>query len=409
MGKTLLTLFSAFDKEELCQFYVHNSFPDTDKCSSYYRITDKEALKGVFSARAEGSEVFPETDERKSANGGSGRSVKRSPFKLFLRDIAWKISRSCGKKLDLWIKRESPDCIFVAPGYSGFIYDIALKISGRYNLPIVVYICDDYCFIKNKGGIFKRLQIKKIRKKMSALTKKASCAVTISDELKAAYEKEFGVLCKTVMTGGLIAPTDAQKYYRAEKHDKSAAVYLGNLARNRYVSLCEIGMALEKINKEKGADYKLLVYTGETDERTLSALSEVKTVKLCGEVRGEEYLQTLCSAEILVHTEAFDEKSVDLVKYSISAKISDLVSSGRKIFVYGPKDISSVRYFEKNEAAYVASGKSELEKTLISAFAESGESYIGNARRLAEKNHDLKRNGEEIYEILEKACKGLPL
>ena len=115
------------------------------------------------------------------------------------------------------------------------------------------------------------------------------------------------------------------------------------------------------------------------------------------------------SAEILVHTEAFDEKSVDLVKYSISAKISDLVSSGRKIFVYGPKDISSVRYFEKNEAAYVASGKSELEKTLISAFAESGEGYIGNARRLAEKNHDLKLNGEEIYEILEKACKGLPL
>lgn len=407
MGKTLLTLFSAFKKEELCQFYVRNSLPDIDKCRSYYRITDREALKSVFFSRSEGGEVFPAADGKiPTANG---RVVKRSPFKLFLRDIVWKISRVCGKKLDMWIEKESPDCIFIAPGYSGFIYDIALKISRKYNLPIIVYICDDYCFIKNKGGLFKRLQIERIRKKMSALTTKASCAVTISEELKNAYEQEFGVTCKTVMTGGLIAPSDAQNNYRAEKHDKFAAIYLGNLARNRYVSLCEIGKALERINNEKGTDYKLLVYTGETDEKALSALSKIKTVKLCGEVKGENYSETLCSAELLVHTEAFDEKSIDLVKYSISAKISDLVSSERKIFVYGPENISSVQYFVKNDAAYVASNKSELEKTLISAFNESGEHYIANARRLAIKNHDLKQNGEEIYKIIENVCKRQPV
>lgn len=407
MGKTFLTLFSAFKKGELCQFYVQNVLPDEDKCSSYYRITDKEALKSVFSFNAKGGEVFfAQNGEKATSNA---RAVKRSPFKLVLRDIVWKISGFGGKKLDLWVEKEKPDCIFVAPGYSGFIYDLALKISKKYNLPIVIYICDDYCFIKNKGGLFKRLQIDKIRKKMRKLTGKARCAVTISDELKSSYEKEFGVLCKTVMTGGLISPTDAKNYCPADKRDETAAVYLGNLARNRYVSLIEIGKALEKINAEKGKCYKLIVYTGETDEKILAVLSGVKTIEIRKEVKGEEYLKTLCGAEILVHTEAFDEEFVDLVKYSISAKIADLVSSGRKIFVYGPENISSVKYFSKNAAAYVATSKAELEKTLISAFKESGETYIGNARRLAIEYHDLKRNGEEIYGILKNVCEGLPL
>lgn len=407
MGKTLLTLFSAFEKDELCQFYVQPVLPDISKCRSYYRITDKEALGGIFSFRDNGGEVFPDM-HGKTENAGV-KAVNRSPMKLLLRDIVWNISRAEGKKFDLWIKREAPDRIFIAPGYSGFIYDIALRISEKYNLPIVVYFCDDYYFIKNKGGLFKRLQIKKIHRKINGLTEKTSCAVTISDEMKRAYEKEFGVICKTVMTGGIISPSDARNYYRGEKHDGSAAVYLGNLARNRYVSLCEIGKAIEKINKEKKTNFKLLVYTGETDKRILSALSEVKTIKICKEVKGDEYLETLCSAELLVHTEAFDKVSSELVKYSISAKISDLVSSGRKIFVYGPENISSVKYFIKSESAYVVSDKSELERTLLSAFEESGERYIGNARCLAMKNHDLKHNGEEIYKILENAREGLPL
>ena len=407
MGKTLFALFSAFKKDELCQLYVRPILPDTDKCNSYYRITDREALGSVFSFRDNGGEVFPKADKQQADT--KEKTVRRSPFKLVLRDIVWKISHVGGKKLDLWIKREAPDRIFVAPGYSCFIYDIALKISKKYGLPIVAYICDDYCFIKNKGGLFKRLQIKKIRKKTNELMKKTSCAVTISDELKETYEKAFGVACKTVMTGGLIAPSAAKGFYRAEKHDKTAAVYLGNLARNRDVSLCEIGKALEKINKEQNADFKLFVYTGDTDEKIFSKLSEVKTIKVLKEVRGEEYLETLSSAELLVHTEAFDEENTDLVKYSISAKISDLVSSGRKIFVYGPENISSVRYLAKNNAAYVATSGSELEKTLLSAFTEGGEEYIENARRLAEKNHDMKSGGEEIHKILENVNMRRPL
>ena len=41
MGKTMLTLFSAFKKEELCQLYIYPSLPDIDFCNAYFRVTDR--------------------------------------------------------------------------------------------------------------------------------------------------------------------------------------------------------------------------------------------------------------------------------------------------------------------------------------------------------------------------------
>ncbi len=43
MGKTFLSLFSAFRPEELCQLYLYPAVPDTACCGSYYRFTDREA------------------------------------------------------------------------------------------------------------------------------------------------------------------------------------------------------------------------------------------------------------------------------------------------------------------------------------------------------------------------------
>ena len=44
MGKTFLSLFSAFRPEELCQLFLYPAVPDTACCGSYYRFTDREAL-----------------------------------------------------------------------------------------------------------------------------------------------------------------------------------------------------------------------------------------------------------------------------------------------------------------------------------------------------------------------------
>ena len=48
MGKTFLSLFTEFKKEELCQLYIYPTLPDVVVCNSYYRITDRNVLQSYF-------------------------------------------------------------------------------------------------------------------------------------------------------------------------------------------------------------------------------------------------------------------------------------------------------------------------------------------------------------------------
>lgn len=60
MGKTFLSLFSAFRPEELCQLYLYPAVPDTACCGSYYRFTDREALHSIWNRHAVGGEISPD-------------------------------------------------------------------------------------------------------------------------------------------------------------------------------------------------------------------------------------------------------------------------------------------------------------------------------------------------------------
>lgn len=405
MGKTMATLLNGFSSEELCQFYVYPAAPDGDFCSAYFRLTDKNALKGMISGKPEGFEITPENAVAVEHSEKSSKPVKRSALKLLLRDIVWELSLRREKAIGEWVKSQNADCIFLAPGYSGFIYDVALKISEKLRLPIVVYICDDYYFIKSGGSVFKALQIRTVRKKTNALMKKSSCAVTVGDEIRKTYQKKFDIPFETVMTGSSFSPSEAKSYISSKFTDKNSMVYLGNLGRNRYLSIIAVGNALAEINKKKGTEYKLVVYSFERDEKILKRLKSSKGIEFRGAVAGEEYLNALCSAEVLLHTEAFDKTSVELVKLSVSTKIADMLASGRKIFAFGPKNVASIKYLKENNAAFVACGKNELEKVLISAFEESGEDKIRNAENLAKSNHDSVLNGKKVKKIFESCLK----
>ena len=64
MGKTLSSLFSSFEKEELCQLYIYPSVPDLDYCNSFFRITDKDVVKSILTcSRVKGKIIEPNLDQ----------------------------------------------------------------------------------------------------------------------------------------------------------------------------------------------------------------------------------------------------------------------------------------------------------------------------------------------------------
>lgn len=404
MGKTLLSLFSGFRPEELCQLYIYPTVPNGKACGAYYRITDREALTSPLGLRRIGAEI-PEASIgphqglfEDPADAALYRSRKnKSALRALLRDAMWRVSGWYGPGLREWLDRERPDCIFAAPGAAKFLYYFVLTIARNRGIPVVTYLCDEFYFVKEPQRGLDRLRLKLLRRKMEALLAASAHLVVISGELKAAYAS-FGVETTVLMTGSAFP---AAKRTAAEAPWEIR--YFGNVRCNRYLSLIQVGEALEALNREKGTAWRLAVYTAEQDGEILSALRSCPGLELRSFVSGRAFDEALRSAPLLLHVEAFDPESRDRVKHSVSTKIADSLATGIPLLAYGPAEIASMAHLARNDCAILATSQAQLRDMLLTAFTDE------NARRRAAENglktaaeyHDSARTSGRLREIYE--------
>lgn len=406
MGKTLLTLFSEFRKEELCQLYIYPTIPDIDICNSYYRITDKNVLKYYCSFNVRGEEIsktkikMAESNmfERTSDEKIYRNTNNKRPIVKFARDWLWKYSRWFNKDLKKWLLKEKPTCIFVAPGNSSFFYDIAFKCSKFLNIPIVTYICDEYYFARPNKSSLDNLYNIFLRKKIKKLVNKSNRIITICDELNNLYKNHFNIAATTIMTG---------TSYEIEKKQKrvlqpTRITYMGNIRCNRFDSLRQVGEKIDYFNKLYKTNYKLEIYSGEKDSNILKSFENIKSIEFKGFVSGKEYENIFKKSEILMHTEAFDNYNKEIVKYSISTKIADCLGSGICLFAYGPKGIASVDYLISNDCAVSVTSENDLIEGLEKLFNDEKyrNSKVENALKLAGSNHNKKNISKRLYSNL---------
>lgn len=410
MGKTFMSLFSQFSKEELCQLYIYPVIPNENRCASYYRITDKAVLKAVVTRRNPGREISAgeiSPDQGLYENAGDQSFYKsrknKSALRRLLRDAMWKLAPWYHKELKAWLDRENPDCIFVAPGVAKFLYDLALRIGKDRDLPIVTYICDEYYFVEKPKSLLDRLRLGLLRRKMERLMSRTAHLVVISQELHEAYAQRFGVKTTMLMTGAGIPLAEGIR----RPEDPETLCYFGNIRCNRFVPLGQIGAALDRLNLLSGKHYRLKIFTAEKDPEILGPLEKIPSVDLCGFVSGADYEREFFGAGLLLHTEAFDAQSVDFTKHSVSTKIADSLASGIPVVAYGPACISSMNHLLRNRCAFTAVSPEELPQVLENAFrngAARGE-IVENALDTAGKYHDLRENGRMLREILEQAVR----
>lgn len=402
MGKTFLTMFSAFSRDELCQIYVRPTTPDVKMCSSYYQITDKQALKSLFFAKP-GGEVSEKQIEKIMAEREKGELPVPAPpvgtksHLLLIRDIVWKLSRWYSKDLRSWIERENPTCIFLAPGYSAFIYYIALKIAEDYNLPVITYICDDYYFVNKPQSLIGKWQFSMLCKSTERIMNRTSELVVISEEIKDVYHKVFKVPAEVLMTGA-----DVKAINKCNNQPVSKISYFGNLSDGRNKSLAEIGQALDIINSSHGTEIALNIYSNENSSDILCVFNGIESVRLCGFVSGNVFEEAFESSDILIHTESFEEKHIDRVKHSVSTKIADSLASGIPLFAYGPDSISSMKHLLRNDCAFVAVSRDQLVDKLTTAVFDKAtyNAVSSRAVEVAARFHDNKVNSSKLRSII---------
>lgn len=402
IGKTLLSLFSEFKREELCQLYIHTGTPDRDTCSSYFRVTDKQVLKGVFTRKVKGSMVEPNPNYKPADDVLTRNTYKnakrREPYMEIFRDVMWSVSPWYNKALKNWIEEEKPTCIFVAIGSSKFLYNMAMRISRDYSLPIVTYVCDDFYTMQTPKAFLGSVWKKSLVKSSKKLFRMSKSIVSICEEMSELYSKEFDRPAYTVMTG----TSFEVKTSPLERNEINTIRYFGKISLNRYKSIADIGRAIDSVNSESDKKRGLEVYCEPPEPEILEEFADIASVRFCGYVSGSEFLEKFFSADALLHTEAFDKESVDRVKNSVSTKIADSLSSGIPFFAYGPSEIASIAHLERNSCAVVANDKDELKQKLSILFENKEEvkSTVERALKTAAICHEPKTVSKKLYEIL---------
>ena len=406
MGKTLLSLFAAFPKEQLCQIFVHPASPDAGACESYFRITDKQVLKGVMTFSVPGGELTEDAAAAHApAEANANQAVGRAkPLARIGRDALWKLSRWYSAPLKSWLDRQKPECIFLAPGYAKFIYDIALKISRDLKIPIVTYICDDYYFVKSPKGLLARYQQGSLQRKMDQTFRKTAHLVGICPEILAPYTEKFGIKGTEIMTGASFTSP------RRPEHGGVGAVfcYFGNIGYNRYVNLAHLGRALDEINRDTGKAHRLEIYTGEHREEIMAQFRDIASVRINSFIAPEEVRQKTLASDFVIHTEAFDPESIDLVKNSVSTKIADSLACGIPLIAYGPANVASMAHLIRHDCAFVATAPEDLRPMLDKALSDGHyfQQIVDNALATARDCHDAQTNSHRLMDILQKAGAG---
>ena len=356
MGKTLGYYFSSFGKENIAQFFLYAEHPDSNEISNnYFRFTDFDAIKSIIFRGRYGCVVRPKFNNTQRVDSKAEDNIykaakTKTPFKYFLRDMIWKLSSWNSKRFDKWVKDFRPDVVFYASGDSAFSYKLALNISRKYSLPLIVSCMDDYYFYNVCGkSIISKVRQKIFMKNVLKTMRYASGIVCYTKKMAVDYQSLFN------------RPTLFYRHFdvnrSVNKHERKGIVYVGNLGLNRWKNLVKIGKCLNQLNISPLLNH-IDVYSATQDESILSEMCRSEGISFKGKISAEEVKNVLNNAKYAIHTESRDY--LERVNYSFSTKILETIYSGVCLIAYGPSSIASIREIEEVGTAYVISDEDDL-------------------------------------------------
>lgn len=398
-GRTLANFFKGYPSDKLAQFYIYNEQPQSDVCDTYYRITDKEALKSLFS-RKYGGEI-----SRKNANDPAiqidamQRKPKKTPFVYWVREHVWRFGHWRNKRLRAWIDAFSPEVVLLQAGDSAFLFDFARRVSQQRGIPLVIYNTESYYFKDQSflaasrfSNLWYKILHRYFRKRVGRAIRHAKQTIYNSDMLRELYETEFQVPSATVLSSTDLLGTPAVK-----KTEQMTISYLGNFGVGRCEGLIELAGILRSI----APSLTLNVY-GNASPQIEQQFAATEGICYRGFVSYADCVRIMKESTLLVHVESFEAFYLEDSRYAFSTKIADCLASGTCLFVYAPRELTFTDYLNGHGAAAVASSLDEARELLSKLLDSEGlrQAYARRAMEVAFENHEMERNRQKFLEAL---------
>lgn len=404
MGRTLEKQFCDIESDELAQLYLKAGVPKSDLCKEFFRLSDVDVFKSIFTRKAAGcavdlTDVAPNLESSPASSkleAAIRKKGNRRSSIYFLRNVIWYFGKWRSAELDAWLDKVSPDVIYFASGDYSFAYDVALYIAKKLNIPLIIGCYDDYFIGKKKTlNPFDHIVYKSFMKHVKAAFDYASLFTSLSEKMTEDYEKLFKTRGETVYVPTTIDPERVTGRIRKER-----IIYAGNIGNGRAEQLAKIGRCIRSLGRSDITHID--VYSGEGRAEPLSYMTEENGIAFHGKISPERVEELMCESKYVLHVEAFDYENKRRVAYSVSTKTADCLSCGACMIAFGPDDVALIEYLKKNEAAWVISDEAELCEKLTMIFddEEKRDKLISNAFELSKKNHDRKKNGEHFAKLL---------
>lgn len=401
-GKTLQTMFSGCQAENLHQLYFSIQTPNLKACSSYYRVYEYQLIKSVFGLFPSkcGGEVPVHADSQKPEQMSDALTRKRrNLFIIIMRELLWHMSHYNNKHLKKWISDFRPNHIFAILSGSTERSDLIRWISGTYGCPVTLFVTDDYYHdVKQSRNLIRKFFFKNRQKHIDRMAKCCDkivgCSMLAAKEFGEKYHLPYEVIYTPVRPDFLDLPIKKQ-------NDGTVIFrYFGNMGLGRWNKLEKIGRTIAEINRKKGKQAAFLeVYSPVTDKKITDHLQIAGGAAFKGFVKGSDFTDLLATADVAIHVESFDADMIRRTRLSISTKIADYLGAGKCILAMGPQEVASMQHLA--DVAYIVNDETKLDFAMeeLIDHPEKRELYQQKARNLAEDKHKIAMIAEQVRNL----------
>ncbi|SSC12129.1 conserved protein of unknown function [Mesotoga infera] len=402
-GRTLEGFFWCWRKDSLAQIFFASEIPDTDVCSKFFRVTDMEVLKATIFSEDAGKEIecSSGSQTRKSSSSRIEKVLhtfgkKKTSIGYIARNLIWRLGSKRLSLLNRWIDLFDPEVVLYQAGDYVFSLKIALDVSRRKGIPLIIYNSEDY-FLKKRFSLNPCywMNRKAFVRVFREAIENASYVIYSCELLKEDFDDFFETPSEVIYTSSRIEPT-----FRKKDNTHFRISFIGNLGNRRHVPLIDFCEELVKIDPRLYVD----VYS-----KTSIDLNrfDSKGLKFHGSIGYQQVQEVIAQSDFLLHVEDFSKTTKRDLRHAFSTKIADYLSSGKCVIAYGPVQIASIEYLLRNRAALVITEKNEIEPSLKSLLRDvTLQRFLSfNALNLAKKNHNPLANCDRFKSIVDTVIK----
>lgn len=255
------------------------------------------------------------------------------------------------------------------------------------NIPILVHYFDNW---REVG----RYSIKNILLKI--ISGKKEMALVISDEMGLHYKEKYKGDYITLMVG----TSNNVLKMSSESLNEIVFLYAGGFHLGRVNALLEIEKEILSI---KSYNVKLIIATFSNDYKQFHDQFNSNITHFYVDIPHEKVDELYRTAQVLLFVEPAPEDKMTFLKYSMSTKIPEYLSSGIPILCYAHSDIAPTSYFKRTQSAFVVTDRKELKNTILNICEKRNvDTIVDNAKEAAYRDFSINTQRKLLYGALDR-------